>query len=33
MLGWVAATNNFGIEPGHVIYDTIFLAISHIFGL
>lgn len=32
MLGWVAATNNFGIEAGFFIYDSVFLAIPAFLG-
>ena len=32
MLGWVAATNDFGIEPGTSIHDSVLSGSSHIFG-
>ena len=32
MLGWVAATDNFGIEAGSFIYDSVFLAVSSFLG-
>lgn len=32
MIGWVAATNHFGLEPGIFIRDSIFLAISPFLG-
>ena len=33
MLGWVAATNSFGIEPGTSVYDPIFWQFPHFWAL